>query len=87
MLGKGGLEAEAPCDAEAMDVEDDDDAEGFVRTSIMEEDEGSDSEPVNDNTSAKRALQKLRKGIVKIRYAALHTNDRVLIDLALPLTT
>lgn len=72
MLGKGGLGAEAPKDAEYMDIEDDDDTEGFVRTSIVEENEREEEkddteESIDDNSSVKRALQKLRKGIVKIR--------------------
>lgn len=86
MLGKGGLEAEAPSGAESMDVEDDDDFEWFTRTSIVEDEyeEGTSTastetviaaaaavEKVN-NTSTKRALQKLRKGIVKIRYALVY---------------
>jgi hypothetical protein len=87
MLGKGGLEADAPKDARSMDVEDDDDSEGFLRTSIAEEEEEENEEEdeeenaltntataaleaamVDNSTSTKRALQKLRKGIVKIRY-------------------
>ncbi|KAG0313688.1 hypothetical protein BG000_005764, partial [Podila horticola] len=81
MLGKGGLEAEAPSDAESMDVEDDDDFEWFTRTSIVEDEyeEGTATASTEtviaaaaavekvDNTSTKRALQKLRKVIVKIR--------------------
>ncbi|KAG0345235.1 hypothetical protein BGZ54_005612, partial [Gamsiella multidivaricata] len=68
MLGKGGLGAEAPRDAEFMDVEDNDDAEGLVRNSIAkEEDEEDTNEPRDDNSSIKLALQKLRRGIVKIR--------------------
>ena len=56
MLSKGVFGAEASCDTEEMDVKDDDDAEGFVRTSIMEEDEDDANESVNDSTSAKRDL-------------------------------
>ncbi|KAG0195206.1 hypothetical protein BGX33_003958, partial [Mortierella sp. NVP41] len=69
LLGKGGLGAVAPSDAESMDVEDDDDTEGFVRTSIVgkeEKDNNSTDESMNDSTYTKRALQKLRKSIVKI---------------------
>ncbi|KAG0311353.1 hypothetical protein BG000_006700, partial [Podila horticola] len=71
MLGKGGLGAEAPADAESMDIEDDDDAEGLTHISIAEEDDKDDEEDdsdksVDNNASAKRALKKLRKGIVKI---------------------
>ncbi|KAF9305924.1 hypothetical protein BG003_001180, partial [Podila horticola] len=70
MLGKNGLGAEAPKDAESLDVEDDDDTEGFIRTTIMEEedeDEDDTSESLEeDKVSTKHALQKLRKGIVKI---------------------
>ncbi|KAG0338547.1 hypothetical protein BG005_003681, partial [Podila minutissima] len=39
MLGKGGLEAEAPDDMESMDIEDEDDSEGLICTSITR-DEG-----------------------------------------------
>lgn len=75
MLGKDGLGAEAPSDAEFMDIEDDDDAEGFVRTSIAkEEDEEDTDQPMDDNSTTRLALQKLRKGIIKIRYALLYAN-------------
>lgn len=75
MLGKDGLGAEAPSDAEFMDIEDDDDAEGFVRTSIaMEEDEEDTDQPIDDKSTTRLALQKLRKGIIKIRYALLYAN-------------
>lgn len=77
-LGKGSLEAEAQKDAEYMDVEDDDDSAGFIRTSIAEEEDvvriaptttttpATDADIVDNNTSTKHALQKSRKGIVKI---------------------
>jgi len=78
MLGKHGLGAEAPSDAESMDIEDDDETEGvvgFVRTSIMDGDDDADvgkapqeSTCTKDGALTKGALQKLRKGIVKIRY-------------------
>ncbi|KAK3814566.1 MAG: hypothetical protein JOS17DRAFT_840514 [Linnemannia elongata] len=58
-----------------MDVEDDDDTEGFVRTSIMEEDEDDSNEPAVDNSSAKRDLRKLRKGVVNIRRSP-HRPDK-----------
>lgn len=80
MFGKGRLKGEAPCDAQAMAVENDDETEGFVRIGIMEEDEDDTNESVDDNTSAKRALRKLRRGVVEIRYSSLHANDRVPID-------
>ena len=73
MLGKHGLEAEAPSDVESMDVEDDDDAEGLTRVSIVEEEEeeveGEEATVTGkaDEKFTKHALQKLRKGIVKIR--------------------
>ncbi|KAF9100905.1 hypothetical protein BGX27_000190 [Mortierella sp. AM989] len=50
-----------------MNVENDIDAEGFVHTSIVkEEDEEGTDESVYGNSSIKFALQKLRRGIVKI---------------------
>ncbi|KAF9922411.1 hypothetical protein BGZ67_010561 [Mortierella alpina] len=91
-LGKSGLGAAAPVDAESLDVEDgDDDSEGLVRTSIVEEESDSDAEEseghdppetvasiaealndnVDNNNLTKRALFKLRKGIVKISLPAL----------------
>jgi len=71
MLSKDGLAAKAPSDVESMDVEEDDETEGFVRTSIVEEDEDdADADKAGEaGMSTKHALQKLRKGIVKIRYA------------------
>jgi len=80
MLGKGGLEAEGPKQAESMDTEDGDFTDGFLRTSIVydEAEETDDIDPVNEtttevegNTSTKSALQKLRGGIIKIRYIYL----------------
>ncbi|KAF9308040.1 hypothetical protein BG003_011698 [Podila horticola] len=83
-LGKGSLEAEAQKDAEYMDVEDDDDSAGFIRTSIAEEEDvvriaptttttpATDADIVDNNTSTKHALQKSRKGIVKIRYVLVY---------------
>ncbi|KAF9355563.1 hypothetical protein BGX26_006410, partial [Mortierella sp. AD094] len=59
-----------------MDFEDDDDSEGFIRTSLVEEncgdleedeEDNAGVEKVDNNTPTKRALQKLRKGIVSIR--------------------
>ncbi|KAH7031997.1 hypothetical protein BKA57DRAFT_497559, partial [Linnemannia elongata] len=67
MFGKDGLGAEAPSDAEFMDVEDDDDMDGSIRTSIVKEEEGEeDAESVNNNSSTRLALLKLRKGIFSI---------------------
>ncbi|KAG0270801.1 hypothetical protein BGZ97_011428, partial [Linnemannia gamsii] len=81
MLGKGHLDSEAPKEAESMDVDDNDDSEGFVRTGIMDEEEeeedeeedtaltsaaDAEAEKVENNISTKHAFQKLRKGIVKI---------------------
>ncbi|KAF9922419.1 hypothetical protein BGZ67_010560 [Mortierella alpina] len=43
ILGKGGLGAQAPADAESMDAEDEnDDSEGLIRTSIVVEDESDE---------------------------------------------
>jgi hypothetical protein len=86
ILGKDGLGAEAPADAESLDIEDGDESDGLVRATIAEDGDG-DGElkegfagetldsildatvvSLDNNTSTKRALQKLRKGIVKIRY-------------------
>ncbi|KAH7043064.1 hypothetical protein BKA57DRAFT_508433 [Linnemannia elongata] len=54
-------------DTEFMDIEDDDDAEGFVRTSIVKEEEEEDNDqPMDNNSTTTLALQKLRKGIIKI---------------------
>ncbi|KAG0048209.1 hypothetical protein BGZ90_007692 [Linnemannia elongata] len=51
-----------------MDIEDVDDAEGFVRTSIVKEEEEEDNDqPMDNNSTTTLALQKLRKGIIKIR--------------------
>jgi hypothetical protein len=67
LLGKGGISSEAPQEAESMDVEDDDDAEGFIRISIGDEEFDDACESDDNETPTKRALDKLRKGIVKIR--------------------
>lgn len=71
MLGKGGLEAQAPNteEVESMDAEDDDDAEGFIRTSIVsdEEEDAAEVPAVDNRPITKNALRKLRTGIVKIR--------------------
>jgi hypothetical protein len=50
-----------------MDVEDNDNAEGFIRTSIGDEEFDDACESDNNKTPTKYALNKLRKGIVKIR--------------------
>ena len=86
MLGKNGLGAEAPKDVESLDVEDDDDTEGFIQTTIMEEEEEEEEEDdtseslEEDKVSTKYALQKLRKGIVKIRCVLLHSNSWASFD-------
>jgi len=83
ILGKHGLGASAEADVDALDIEDDDDNEGLVHSSIAEDDsdqDSSDDEPENaadDNdglagdTNTKCALEKLRKGIAKIRYVPM----------------
>jgi hypothetical protein len=84
IFGKDGLGAEAPADAESLDIEDGDESDGLVRATIAEDGDGELREgfagetvdsildatvvSLDNNTSTKRALQKLRKGIVKIRY-------------------
>jgi hypothetical protein len=77
MLSKGGLEAEGPKEAESMDTEEGDFTDGLLRTSIVydETEEADDTDPTSEtttevegNTSTKHALQKLRGGIIKIRY-------------------
>ncbi|KAG0195448.1 hypothetical protein BGX28_001353, partial [Mortierella sp. GBA30] len=78
ILGKDGLGAEAPTDAESLDIDNDnDESEGLIRATIAEDEHGEGFAPGETvasivdatvvNLDNKRALQKLRKGIVKIR--------------------
>lgn len=82
LLGNGGIASEAPQEVESMDVEDDDDAEGFIRTSIGKEEPDGACESENNETPTKRALDKLRKGIVKIRYVPVYLNRQIFFDVA-----
>lgn len=64
-----------------MEVQDGDDAEGFIRTSIGEEEPDGACESENNETPTKRALDKLRKGIVKIRYVPVYSNRQIFFDV------
>ncbi|KAF9309668.1 hypothetical protein BGZ91_007328 [Linnemannia elongata] len=71
-------------DTEFMDIEDVDDAEGFVRTSIVKEDEEEDNDqPMDNNSTTTLALQK-RWGssytmlVRRIKYKVIYSS--VLLD-------
>ena len=94
ILGKDGLAAQAPADAESLDVDDDHiepEGDQLMRVGLAdgeEEEEESDLESSDEpptvsnilraevdiadhSKMTQRALVKLRKGIVKIRYISL----------------
>lgn len=83
ILGKDGLAAQAPADAESLDVDDDHvepEGDQLMRVSLADADEEESEPPTVSNIlrvevdtadqskMTQRALVKLRKGIVKIRY-------------------
>lgn len=71
MLGKGGLGAEPPANAESMDTEVDDDTDGLLCSPISDINVDNSGKSVADTASMKIALKKLRMGIVKIRYSSM----------------
>lgn len=82
MLGKDGINAPAMKDSVIMhlnDVEDD----AISRTGLIqeeEEQESQDDDPSSEQFPSRNAVAKLRKGIVKIRYALLISADRVVFN-------